>query len=119
MQGLRFECGIIELEKEEIAMKNKKNNFAFRTENMDVRQKHEVCCPCCGQVCCGISDLDLRRYKRTWQLAKMKALPDKLMEEYERLCNLGFRYVNVLCPNEECKYEDVILCEKHWNEIQK
>lgn len=93
--------------------------FSKEAEYMDVRKKYVIRCPYCGEVCCTISELDLSKYKRAWQLAKEDSLSNEARREYAKLNDLGFRYINVTCPNGECGYDGAILESETWGIMQK
>ena len=102
--------------KEEEAIAMEKHFEAVKESGTN--QTIPIFCPKCGRPCCVISDMDLQRYRRAWSLAKIKPLPNELKREYIELCNTGFRYINICCPDEECGYDGAILDEAMWNEMK-
>lgn len=86
-----------------------------------VKKKYTFMCPQCGAVCMKISENDLKKYQRVWKLLKMVPLSDVQIDEYVALCESGYRYVGLFCPNEECdgEFDTVIMDEKEWLEHLK
>lgn len=75
-------------------------------------------CRKCGEVCVTFSGSGLRKYQRVWKLLGMVPLSDELIAEYVSLCERGYRYIGVFCPNKECdgEFDTVIMNEREWEE---
>lgn len=62
-------------------------------------------CPVCGQICRTITEKELKKYLRTWNLLQMRHLSSKEIEEYVDLSNHGYQYIDILCVNPACEGE--------------
>lgn len=82
-----------------------------------VQKKYIFHCPKCGEICMIIPEGELSHYRRTWKLLANKPLTNTEIVEFVSLCEQGYRYIGLFCPNEECNGEcDVVLMtEKEWN----
>lgn len=65
-----------------------------------------------------VLESELSHYQRTWELLENKPLTDIQIVEFVYLCERGYRYVCLLCPNEECdgEFDTVIMSEQEWRE---
>lgn len=75
-------------------------------------------CRKCGEVCVTLSESELSKYQRTWELLENKPLTDAQIAEFVDLCERGYRYIGVFCPNEKCdgEFDTVIMSEQEWKE---
>lgn len=76
---------------------------------LSIMKKFHFICPVCGQICSTITEEDIKKYLRTWELLEMKPLTDKQIEEYVNLSSQGFQYLGILCHNAECDCEFEII----------
>lgn len=86
-----------------------------------VQKVYKFRCPKCGENCMTIPESEVSYYLRVWKLLENKPLTDAQIAEFVDLCERGYRYVGLFCPNEECdgEFDAVIMDEKEWLEHLK
>lgn len=79
-----------------------------------VKKKYKFRCLKCGETCLTLSESELSKYRRTWELLENKPLTDAQIAEFVDLCERGYRYIGVFCPNEKCdgEFDTVIMSEQ-------
>ena len=90
-----------------------------------IEKKYSFRCEDCGDPCITISESDLEKYKRVFQLEGMgNSLTDELEEELDKLYEQGFYCIEVCCM--ECDFDYEIANQKdlddyksHMKEIYK
>ena len=90
-----------------------------------IEKKYSFRCKDCGDPCITISESDLEKYKRVFQLEKMgNSLTDELEKELDELYEQGFYCISVCCM--ECDFDYEITNQKalddyksHMKEIYK
>ncbi len=83
-----------------------------------VQKKYIFRCQKCGEICMTIPEGELSHYRRIWELLGNKPLTDAQIAEVVDLCERGYRYIGVFCPNEKCdgEFDAVIMSEQEWKE---
>lgn len=76
-----------------------------------IEKKYSFMCKDCGDPCITISESDLEKYKRVFQLEKMgNSLTDEQEEELDKLYEQGFYCIEVCCM--ECDFDYEITNQK-------
>ena len=87
-----------------------------------VEKKYDFRCKDCKSSCAVISEGDLERYKRFWELfefEKQKIITDEQLDELDQLDRDGFYQIHLCCMDED-EYSDVeITNEKEFSDYMK
>ncbi len=90
-----------------------------------VEKKHNFRCRDCGDSCTTISESDLEKYKRVFQLEEMgNSLTDEQEEELDKLYEKGFYCIDICCMECDSDYEitnqkDLDDYRSHMKELYK
>lgn len=87
-----------------------------------VEKNYNFRCKSCGSSCDVISENDLEKYKRFWELfelEKQKTITDEQLDEMDQLENDGFYEIYLCCMDEEECEEVEITNEKELSDYMK